>query len=409
MAEYGSLVFNNGPLSGTGFRITQTPVRIGRASQNEVTIKDPSVSRLHAIIEMTPEGLLIRDQASHNGIKVDEVRVQELLFVRETVFNMGKIEIKFVPGSALPEPAAADVPAAVAASNAIQPAGDGTHGPVIRDGQSTEHPSSVDVKFTSTRLFRWIILLVVFFVLGSVMVIISKMLTPPPRPHKIQLVLNIGEKKLVDLRRYRNAEQIKKLGNIPSIHKYTHFRMEQDSISIDESYRDKFQAVLVEGKYPGNTTVEFYLKEQLIGVMSVYVVKSYEATTETPYMSSTEMEEKAAEFIKQAEIMAEEGYIYKAYLAYKKAADVFRGQPAKPAIFRKALEQARKLNKEINSRCTRLQKEALLEWKSGDNKIKALAVEKLRQITRLVSDKQDLRHQKAEIFINRMKQAMDAR
>ncbi len=409
MSEYGSLVFNNSPLSGTGYRITQTMIRIGRASQNEVIIKDPSVSRLHAIIEMTQEGLLIKDQASHNGIKVDDVRVQELLLVKETVFNLGKIEIKFVPGPALPVPAGVNVAASVGASNGIQNTGGQPVGPVIKDGQSTAPMSDANVKFTSTRLFRWMILLIVLSILGLVMVIISKMLTPPPKPHKIQLVLQVGEKKLVDLRRYRNSSQIKKFGKIPSIHRYTHLKMEHDSIVIDESYKDKFSAVLIEGKYPGDTKVEFYLKEQLIGVMSVFVVKPTDKKNENTYLSSKEMEEKAYELIKQAEIMAEDGHIYKAYLAYSEAADVFRGQSAKPALFRNALEQARKLNKEIDEKCKRLQKEAILEWKSGGDKIKAVAVEKLRQITELVTDEQDLRHQKAKIFITRMKRAMNTR
>lgn len=46
-------------------------VLIGRASSNDVQIRDPNVSKLHARVFIRPEGLFIADAGSRNGTKVN--------------------------------------------------------------------------------------------------------------------------------------------------------------------------------------------------------------------------------------------------------------------------------------------------------------------------------------------------
>src|SRR5262245_645554 len=50
-------------------------LRIGRLSDLEVTLDDPSVSRLHAEIYLADEGWVIRDRGSSNGTYVNSVRI----------------------------------------------------------------------------------------------------------------------------------------------------------------------------------------------------------------------------------------------------------------------------------------------------------------------------------------------
>lgn len=52
-------------------------VRIGTAPDNDVVLTDRAVSRRHAEIRMTPNGLLLRDLESTNGTFINNVRVTE--------------------------------------------------------------------------------------------------------------------------------------------------------------------------------------------------------------------------------------------------------------------------------------------------------------------------------------------
>ncbi len=50
-------------------------VLVGRASSNDVQIRDPNVSKLHARVFIRPEGLFIADAGSRNGTKVNGAAV----------------------------------------------------------------------------------------------------------------------------------------------------------------------------------------------------------------------------------------------------------------------------------------------------------------------------------------------
>ena len=52
-------------------------VRIGSAPDNDVALTDRAVSRRHAEIRMTPNGLLLRDLGSTNGTFINDVRITE--------------------------------------------------------------------------------------------------------------------------------------------------------------------------------------------------------------------------------------------------------------------------------------------------------------------------------------------
>lgn len=64
-------------------------VRIGTAPDNDVVLTDRAVSRHHAEIRITPQGLMFRDLGSTNGTFVGNVRVQEAYLTPGTEFTMG--------------------------------------------------------------------------------------------------------------------------------------------------------------------------------------------------------------------------------------------------------------------------------------------------------------------------------
>src|SRR4051812_1200966 len=56
---------------------------IGRASDCDVRLPHPMVSRYHALLERLPEGFRLRDLGSVNGVSVGGKRITEPVFVRE--------------------------------------------------------------------------------------------------------------------------------------------------------------------------------------------------------------------------------------------------------------------------------------------------------------------------------------
>jgi hypothetical protein len=71
VAIKGHLVVSEGPLAGLQFSLLNGTARLGRSSQANFALRDKSVSRLHAEIEVTAEGISIRDLGSTNGTQVN--------------------------------------------------------------------------------------------------------------------------------------------------------------------------------------------------------------------------------------------------------------------------------------------------------------------------------------------------
>lgn len=64
--EYPLLVAQEGPLKGQRWQLSQTVV-LGRESSCDVIIVDRQISRFHARITPTPEGVILEDLGSKNG------------------------------------------------------------------------------------------------------------------------------------------------------------------------------------------------------------------------------------------------------------------------------------------------------------------------------------------------------
>jgi DNA-binding NtrC family response regulator len=70
------VVVVEGPGAGTEVPCGARPVRIGAASDNDLVVNDPAVSRHHAIVEAVGGQVVVRDLGSTNGTFVAKVRVQ---------------------------------------------------------------------------------------------------------------------------------------------------------------------------------------------------------------------------------------------------------------------------------------------------------------------------------------------
>jgi len=70
-------------------------IRIGQQEGNHFVLTDDTVSRRHAEISRTADGIVLRDLGSTNGTFVDQVRVKAVFLGERMVFRVGKSDIEF--------------------------------------------------------------------------------------------------------------------------------------------------------------------------------------------------------------------------------------------------------------------------------------------------------------------------
>ena len=66
------LVVSGGIWDGLTIELTPRPRVIGRGTNSDIIIEDPTVSRRHALIIETPRGVALRDLHSRNGTYVND-------------------------------------------------------------------------------------------------------------------------------------------------------------------------------------------------------------------------------------------------------------------------------------------------------------------------------------------------
>ncbi len=90
-----SLQCISGPDRGKSWRFELDVIRIGGRRGSDIPLTDPTVSRRHAEIVRTPDGVLLRDLESTNGTFVGPVRIREVFLGPETRFRVGRTEMIF--------------------------------------------------------------------------------------------------------------------------------------------------------------------------------------------------------------------------------------------------------------------------------------------------------------------------
>lgn len=88
-----SLKVLSGPDAGLEATLSLPTIRIGSASNNDLILRDRSVSRHHAEIRATPEGYLFRDLNSTNGSFIQSLRVTEAVLGAEVTCMLGRTQI----------------------------------------------------------------------------------------------------------------------------------------------------------------------------------------------------------------------------------------------------------------------------------------------------------------------------
>ena len=76
-------------------KLDRETIKIGRASNNDVLLTDPSTSSNHCVVRRVEGGFILEDNKSTNGVKLDEQRFSKLDLNQDTDFLLGDVEVSF--------------------------------------------------------------------------------------------------------------------------------------------------------------------------------------------------------------------------------------------------------------------------------------------------------------------------
>jgi len=92
------VVINKGSNLGSRYLINTQGTTIGRSTTSDIFLDDVTVSRAHAVIEMSPEGFVLKDSGSLNGTYVNNVSVSSKDLNSGDQIQIGKFHMIFVSG-----------------------------------------------------------------------------------------------------------------------------------------------------------------------------------------------------------------------------------------------------------------------------------------------------------------------
>ncbi|MDH4053479.1 MAG: FHA domain-containing protein, partial [Rubrivivax sp.] len=70
-------------------------ISVGRIPGNDVQVRESYISRIHAFIKLGPDGTVIEDADSRNGVFVNDRRVRRELLQDGDVVTLGKARFRF--------------------------------------------------------------------------------------------------------------------------------------------------------------------------------------------------------------------------------------------------------------------------------------------------------------------------
>ncbi|MCC6752294.1 MAG: sigma 54-interacting transcriptional regulator [Deltaproteobacteria bacterium] len=83
----------SGPDRGLRFPLGPHSVRIGSSRRCELVLHDPSVSSIHAELELTEKGYLLRDRDSRNGTRIGSWQIREAWLAAGMRIRLGQTEL----------------------------------------------------------------------------------------------------------------------------------------------------------------------------------------------------------------------------------------------------------------------------------------------------------------------------
>jgi FHA domain/zinc-ribbon domain len=90
---HGVLVVRSGDMTGARFTLSKPTTRIGRGPDSDILFDDITVSRSHAEVFVTDDGLFVRDLGSLNGTYVNRIIIEKTALVHGDELQVGKFHM----------------------------------------------------------------------------------------------------------------------------------------------------------------------------------------------------------------------------------------------------------------------------------------------------------------------------
>jgi two-component system cell cycle response regulator len=88
-----------GKALGKKYEMFEPLVTLGRDPQNSVVLESDSVSRRHAVIEITDKGRVLRDLDSTNGTYLNDIQIKSAVLSQNDMVKIGDTIFKFLSGN----------------------------------------------------------------------------------------------------------------------------------------------------------------------------------------------------------------------------------------------------------------------------------------------------------------------
>lgn len=86
-----------GPDVGSVFALTEQKLLVGRGEECQIALDDASVSRVHLEVIRTEHGLMVLDQGSSNGLRINGTDLPSAMLRSGDLLELGDVRLKFVP------------------------------------------------------------------------------------------------------------------------------------------------------------------------------------------------------------------------------------------------------------------------------------------------------------------------
>ncbi|MBI5302169.1 MAG: FHA domain-containing protein [Chloroflexi bacterium] len=104
MQSYGKLILTQPNGQEKEFALNDADISLGRATINDIALRDPKVSRQHARIECNASGVTVIDLGAANGTRVNGVRVERATLKPGDVIALGDSTLSFDLGAVTDAP-----------------------------------------------------------------------------------------------------------------------------------------------------------------------------------------------------------------------------------------------------------------------------------------------------------------
>ncbi|MFU8873435.1 FHA domain-containing protein [Micromonospora sp. SL4-19] len=100
------LTVSGGAMRGLSFRVGRDPQVIGRAPTADLVLADPHLSRRHATVQLTVDGVWLTDLGSTNGTWLNDQPITGSVQIADgDVIRIGRTDLRFFdPGVARTDP-----------------------------------------------------------------------------------------------------------------------------------------------------------------------------------------------------------------------------------------------------------------------------------------------------------------